>query len=161
MQVLRKIDKAASAIAKLSAQQRSGLQERCAQIQQAQSLLNRVGEPYFRQCLQQCRGLCCRNIHVDDIITLLDFVFILGSDGGLLDGMRQCAERQDLFSADCVFLQNGVGPCMFHDHAKPERCVISFCSETGAINREIRTVRKKFSALARFLALRQPLLWLA
>ncbi len=156
MQVRRKIDKAFAVIDRFSEKQQPALRARCLEIKQAQHVLNQVAEPYFKQCMQSCRGLCCRNIYVGDMVTLLDYIFILVLDSDLSARMYEYSGKEGLFSADCIFLHNGTGPCIFNAAMKPERCIITFCSNTGPIHREIRAVRKKFSALQRFIFFRKP-----
>lgn len=103
--------------------------------------------------------MCCRNIHVSSIITRLDFVFILCLNRAILPQIQSAARQEDLFSADCIFLKDQVGPCMFEHNMKPERCVLSFCMDAHPLNNEIKAVRSGFNRLYRFIVLRKPFIW--
>jgi hypothetical protein len=74
--------------------------------------------------------------------------------------MLDNARRERLFSADCLFLMEEKGPCLFHPSVKPERCIITFCEDTSPIRREIRSVRSAFSKLSRYTKLRRPFFWI-
>jgi hypothetical protein len=96
---------------------------------------------------------------LDTIITLLDFVFILSLDGGIKTDLLNAAKNESLFSADCIFLRHQVGPCIFAPTIKPERCIITFCTDCRPLNPEIKAIRAAFSRLYRFLVLRRPFIW--
>jgi hypothetical protein len=46
-----------------------------------------------------------------------------------------------------------VGPCLFPDDLRPERCIISFCRVEPSIEKEIGRVMGGFSRLIRFFKL--------
>lgn len=131
----------------------------CRQIQASQKDLNSAAYGFFKNCLQCCRGICCRNIYINDIVTLLDLVFILSINPAYTLFLRNLAQKETLFSANCLFLKNNIGPCVFSQDTKPERCIITFCQNTQSIKKEIRKVQEKFSKLERYLIFRNPLLW--
>jgi hypothetical protein len=111
------------------------------------------------RCIAACQGLCCRNIQLEAIIGVWDLVYILTVAPAYRDRMAAClAKEVPLFAADCIFLANGVGPCIFPDTARAEVCLTTFCSSTDAIASEIRQVKRKFYKLGWFIATRRPLL---
>lgn len=125
----------------------------CRRIQQAESELLAAAAPLMDICAAQCRGICCRNIHLDAIIGRGDLVFILALRPDLASEMADCLENEPLFyTADCVFLKNGVGPCIFPDNLKPDVCLTTFCEDTAAVTREIRRVKRQFLKLDFFIA---------
>jgi len=68
----------------------------------------------------------------------------------------RCAESESLFSANCVFLKNGTGPCMFPSGTKPHKCIATFCGRTGAVRQELRALRSSFNKLSRFMLFKTP-----
>jgi hypothetical protein len=66
------------------------------------------------------------------------------------------AEDEPLFTADCMFLKGGIGPCLFPDGVRPEKCVLSFCGDDAPIAANIRSVHRGFVRLHRFLLLCRP-----
>ena len=159
MHIRQSIKKADRLINSLSGRDCTALQGICTQIQTAQNNLVQQAHAYFEICLQQCQGLCCRNIYVDSIVTLLDYIFILSLDSGIKAEILKAAKNQSLFSADCIFLRDQVGPCLFAPTIKPERCIITFCSDCRPLNSEIKAIREAFSRLYRFMVLRRPVMW--
>jgi hypothetical protein len=151
--------KAERLVRSLSGRRRRRLEEICLEIQQAEAILVAHAQPHFDACMWHCSGLCCRNIYIDQIVNLLDLVYILVLAPDRIGLLTACAEKQGLFSADCIFLENGVGPCSFGMNLKPERCIITFCSDTNAIRQEIRAVQRGFGKLQRFLMLNCPVRW--
>lgn len=119
----------------------------------------------MEQCAMQCRGICCRNIHLDAIIGRGDLVYSLALNPGLAPEIGASLENEPLlYSADCVFLKNGVGPCIFPDDLKPEVCLTTFCGDTTTVNREIRQLKTRFRRLDLFIAIshwRQSVRWIA
>jgi len=128
----------------------------CEEIQRAQNKLLEEAKDLLKYCENRCRGLCCRNIYPDDIITLADFVYILTKASSLRDEISECLKKETLFSSSCIFLQSGEGPCIFPSDLRPEMCIISFCGGDTTIRKEINMVRSKFSKLIRFILLRKP-----
>jgi len=68
----------------------------------------------------------------------------------------RCAENESLFSANCVFLENGTGPCIFPPAAKPHKCIATFCGNTGPVRKELRALRSSFNKLFRFMLVKKP-----
>ncbi len=60
-----------------------------------------------------------------------------------------------LFTADCVFLENNRGPCIFPADIRPEICITSFCTETPNASRQIGAVKWNFQKLAWFVRMRR------
>ena len=155
-----KIRKAQRFIESLDGPGRSTLASSCREIQSAQEGLNQTCADAFRECISRCQGKCCRNIHADDIITVLDCLFILILNEKLYPAALDCAAAEVLFSADCPFLKGGIGPCLFADDQKPERCIITFCFDLPSARRPVRRVRSAFSRLWRQALLCRPVFWL-
>ena len=159
MELQKKIEKAQVIIDSFLGEERTWLIDICHEIKSAQDDLNREAKDYFKNCMQRCQGICCRNICINDVVTLLDLIYILALDREISSRVHECAQSETLFSADCLFLQNGVGPCIFTANMKPERCIITFCGETRPIKTEIKAVRSKFSRLSRYTKIKRPFLW--
>ena len=140
-------------IERLDAEERAQLVEICEQIHQSQQALSAKAVPILEGCMVKCQGLCCRNIHPSDIITEWDLVYILTMAPQVEEAMDACLQRERFFSADCIFLENGVGPCLFPDNLRPERCIISFCRVEPSVEKEIAQVMGGFSRLIRFFKL--------
>lgn len=140
---------------------RSSLADVCRNIEAAQAHLNRTCADAFRECISGCRGKCCRNIHADDIITILDCIYILAMNRDIFPEALACAALENLFSSDCPFLKGGVGPCLFADDQKPERCIITFCRPVASARGPVRRVRSAFTRLWWHVFWRRPLFWLA
>lgn len=159
MELGKKIQRAQTIVHRFDGAQRERLLDICVEIQRAQAALNLAAEPLFRACMEQCQGLCCKNICVNDVITRLDLIYILALHEGITDRIEKCAQAETLFPADCLFLQSGIGPCIFAPDTKPERCIITFCQETHPIKVHIRAVRSGFSRLSRYIRFRRPFFW--
>ena len=158
MELRKKIQRAQTIIHSFDGARRAKLLALCLEIQHAQAALNLAAEPFFEACIGRCKGLCCRNICINDVITQLDLIYILALHEEIAGQMEKCAQAETLFSADCLFLHNGTGPCIFSPDAKPERCIVTFCQDTRPIKAHIRTVRSTFSKLSRYTRFRRPLL---
>ena len=132
----------------------------CEEIQRSQNKLLEQAKDVLKYCNDRCRGLCCRNIYPDDIITLADFVYILAMENSVESSVRdkisECLKKETLFSSSCIFLKRGEGPCIFPSDLRPEMCIISFCGGDTTIKKEINMVGSKFSKLIRFILLRKP-----
>ena len=104
------------------------------------------------RCIGGCRGLCCRNVAIDEIIGFADLVYILGKRPDLRDRLasRLTVERP-FFTVDCPFLENGQGPCILPEAVRPEVCITTFCADTGPVRREIAQVKRAFMRLNWFL----------
>jgi hypothetical protein len=158
MELGKKIQRAQAIIRSFDGTRRARLLAICLEIQRAQAALNQAAEPFFEVCIEQCKGLCCRNICINEVITQLDLIYILTLHKEIVGQMEKCARAETLFSADCLFLQNRKGPCIFGPDAKPERCIITFCQDTRPIKAQIKTVRSKFSKLSRYTLFQRPFL---
>ena len=159
MELQKKIEKAKLIIESFTGKERIRLLDICNQIKSAQDNLNNEAADLFTDCMQRCQGLCCRNICINDVVTQLDLIYILALDKCISDQVSTCAEAETLFPSDCLFLEDGVGPCIFAYNMKPERCVITFCGETRHIKREIKAVRAAFNKLSRHTRIKRPFLW--
>jgi hypothetical protein len=138
----------------LDADERKVLAAICNDIHHAQKALTEKATPIVARCMAGCQGLCCRNIHPADIITEWDLVYILVMAPAVEDAMTDCLTRESFFPADCIFLENGTGPCLFPDNLRPERCIISFCRVEPSVEKEIGRVMGGFSRLIRFFMFR-------
>ncbi len=136
---------------------RQKLHRICGEIQAAETeLLNQAG-PAMDRCINGCEGICCRNVQLGAIIGVWDLVYILTAAPDYRERMAAClAKEVPLFAADCIFLANGVGPCILPATARAEVCLTTFCSSTDVIAPEIRQVKRKFYKLGWFIASRKP-----
>jgi hypothetical protein len=139
----------------LNGAERDTLLAVCGDIQQAQQALTRKAAPLLAHCMAQCHGLCCRNIRPGDIITVWDLVYILAAVPWIESAMETCVENESFFPADCIFLADGTGPCLFPDNVRPERCVISFCRVESSVEKEIGQVMRGFNRLTNFFRWRR------
>ncbi len=104
------------------------------------------------RCIGGCRGLCCRNVAIDEIIGFADLVYIVGRHPDLRNRLAAClAAERPFFTVDCPFLENGHGPCILPEAVRPEVCITTFCADTGPVRREISQVRRAFMRLGWFL----------
>ncbi|MFO7713417.1 hypothetical protein [Desulfosarcina sp.] len=138
----------------LDGNERTTLLAICRDIRHAQHALTQKAAPLLASCMGKCRGLCCRNILPADIVTEWDLLYILAMAPEIEDAMAVCLTREGFFPADCIFLENGTGPCLFPDTLRPERCIISFCRVEPCIEKEIGRVMSGFSRLIRFFMFR-------
>lgn len=127
----------------------------CREIRIAQNKLLKEAGRVLTGCQDRCRGLCCRNIHPDEIITQLDFVYILKMEDSMRDMILKCSNSETMYSANCVFLEGGEGPCILPPNSRPEKCIITFCGEETPIKKEIRLVRSNFNRLLRYIFFRK------
>jgi hypothetical protein len=142
-------DHARRILKSLDPEDRDALLGICRQIQDAQESLARAAAPYLDRCIHRCQGLCCRNAHLDEIIGLEDFIYILALEPTLADEMAgRLQEDKGLFTRDCVLLANGTGPCILPAGVRPEVCVTSFCMPTPAASKAIAAVKWRFKRLA-------------
>ena len=133
-----------------------GLKKICQEIRDAELELQEKSKPIMVRCIQRCEGICCRNVHLDLIIDVWDFLFILVLKPHLNKEIEECLQNEEpFFSADCVFLKNGVGPCIFPYDARPEVCLVTFCDDTSPIKKEIAKVKRKFFKLTWYVFLRK------
>ncbi|MEE4112721.1 MAG: hypothetical protein V2I40_07895 [Desulfobacteraceae bacterium] len=138
----------------LDAHERNVLAAICQDIHDAEKALTQKATPILAHCMANCQGLCCRNIHPADIINEWDLVYILTMAPAIEDAVAVCLARESFFPSDCIFLENGKGPCLFPDNLRPERCIISFCRVEPSVEKAIGRVMKGFSRLIRFFMFR-------
>lgn len=160
MELHNKIVKAQHFIESLSTDEKKALLRICRDIQRSQDALNTGARSFFNACIGSCQGICCKNINVNDVVTQLDLIYVLSMKKKMTGKVTQCAGLESLYTADCLFLEKGIGPCIFPANVKPERCIITFCGETRPIRREIKAVRSRFSKLSRFAKIKRPFLWI-
>jgi hypothetical protein len=141
-------------IQRLDAEEHARLVEICQEIHLAQQALSAKAVPILANCMAQCQGLCCRNIRPADIITEWDLIYILSMAPQVEAAMADCLDHEPFYPADCIFLDNGTGPCLFPDNIRPERCIISFCRVESTVADEIRAVMAGFSRLIRLFQFR-------
>jgi len=151
-----KFEKAQEIIERSGNKDLIAIKEISEEIQRAQNKLLEEAKDVLKYCNDRCRGLCCRNIYPDDIITLADFVYILAMESSLREEISECLKKETLFSSSCIFLKRGEGPCIFPSDLRPEKCITSFCGGDTTIRKEINMVGSKFSKLIRFILLRKP-----
>ncbi|MBL0712474.1 MAG: hypothetical protein JJV98_02125 [Desulfosarcina sp.] len=157
MSLRYKFNQARKLLAGLTPVEREKLARICEGIQRAQDELLRKAEPAMRQCLNNCEGLCCRNALVDDIIGLWDLVYILALTPALEETMAARVKYEiPFYTADCLFLGNDAGPCIFTSNVRPEVCITTFCSGDRGIQKEIRAVKRQFFKLTWFFMRRKP-----
>jgi hypothetical protein len=161
MSLRYKFKKAEAMIQGLDAGDKTRLHVLCTEIQAAEAALLTAAEAKITKCIQGCEGLCCRNARIDDIIGLMDCVYLLTVVPELRGRIGDCLKNEDpIYSADCIFLEHGSGPCIFPFSARPEVCITTFCGRTTSINREIGTLKRKFVKLGWFMMGRRPRAWM-
>jgi len=144
--------KAQATLNRLSSYDREKLEKICDDLQQAEKRLRVAAADALAQCGTSCQGVCCRNIDMDAVLGIPDFVYILTMRNHLADQMAACLQNESaLFITDCVFLENGTGPCIFPHTVMPEVCITTFCTTETPAKEEIRSVKWKFFQLGWFL----------
>ena len=157
MSLRYKFNRAQTLVTALTPEERADLRRICETIQRSQENLLANAGPAMRHCLRNCEGLCCRNAHVDDIIGLWDLVYILTLTPELADDIAARVKGESPFySANCMFLKEDTGPCIFAAAIRPEVCVTTFCSGDRAIQKEIRRVKRAFFKIGCFFFWRRP-----
>ena len=148
--------RAAALIDRMKTAERMRLEHLCRRIQEAEEMLNAAAAELLQNCGDLCQGICCRNLHMDAVIDLADFVYILAQDATLRDTISRCLQHEEAFyTSNCPFLEGGVGPCVFPGHLRPEVCITSFCRGDASIRTEIGCVRKCFRTLERSIFLKR------
>ena len=144
-------------IAASSPEDLKGFERICLEIQDAELELQEKARPIMTRCIHRCEGICCRNVQIDLIIGLWDFLFILVLKPHLKKQIEECLEKEEpFFSSDCVFLKDGTGPCIFPPDARPEVCLVTFCDDTSQVKKEISRIKRKFFRLMWFVLMRRP-----
>ncbi len=155
MGLRKKVQTARKIIASLGGQEHARLEEICEDIRGAENILLTNGIAVLRTCWDRCDGICYRNIYTDDIISLIDLIFIFAIDPAIASSVEECVKTESIYSADCNFLKNGEGPCLLPTDARPKECFLNFCGDASSIKKEIRLVRSQFGKLQRFILFRQ------
>jgi hypothetical protein len=125
-------------------------------VSRAEAALSRAAAPLLNRCTTVCQGLCCRNIVPDTLIDTMDFVFALSLDCTLENGIARHLEKEDpLYATDCIFLKDGIGPCIFPTTLRPQVCITTFCGDDREIKKEIARVKRAFFRLEWFVRLRK------
>jgi len=152
MSLRYKYKKASRTIARLSSEDLLSVRKIANDIKTAQDDLLQKADGHFTRCVDVCKGLCCQNIQLDQIISPWDFVYILTADRTADDKIQSCLDNENrLFTADCIFLDDGKGPCLFPFNVRPEVCITTFCNSVNPVKKEIRTVKIKFIKLYLFI----------
>ncbi len=142
---------AARFIERLDPEERKALGKICADIQATQYTFLDAAAKEMAACYSGCQGLCCRNINLDAVITETDCVYIRVIAPAMGEVIEDCLRRETMFSADCIFLKNGQGPCIFPAASRPKVCLNTFCKDTTPIRREMRLLSSRFGRLSRFV----------
>ena len=146
--------RAAKTLRRLTPDQRRKLRELGLEIKNAQAALRRAAAPLYTRCPTLCQGMCCRNVYVEALVQHGDFILLLSLATHLEAQIAACLKNEDpLYPRDCIFLQNGVGPCIFPENLRPQICITAFCTDTRLARAEIRCVKMKFFKLDWQLAL--------
>jgi hypothetical protein len=128
----------------------------CHDIQAAEKALLTGAEGHFNRCIDICRGLCCKNVRVDEIINTGDFIFILTASPHIRTVIgRSLKQESPFFPSNCIFLKDDIGPCLFPEDSRPEACIVTFCTDDFPIENEIREVTKAFRRLHGFVRKRR------
>jgi len=137
MSLRYKFKTAGNIVTGLNPEEQSKLGKICGDIQTAENHLLEAAQEILEDCGRKCRGLCCRNIHIDDIMTLLDCVHIMATAPAMAPLIDAALGKEDLYSADCIFLKKGTGPCIFPSDSRPEKCIVSFCRDDESHGRQV------------------------
>lgn len=150
-------NKAGKIISQLSPDELETLENICHEIQAAENALIKKAEENLVRCLKKCEGLCCRNIRLDEIISLHDLIYILTVQNSMRAEISKCLENEDpFFPADCIFLAGGKGPCIFPSNVRAAICITTFCDKEAPIKKEIQSVKRNFIKLNWFILTRKP-----
>jgi hypothetical protein len=145
-------DRACKTLHNLDTADRCALEDICRNIQRAEDELNAAAADAFKNCKTACLGICCRNVDLDAVLGFPDFVYILTMAPQLAADTALCLENEPaLYVSDCIFLENGTGPCIFPGNVMPEVCITTFCSEESAAQNEIKRLKWQFFRLNWFL----------
>jgi len=136
----------------LSSGDKSVLDGLCDRIQEAEADLRLSAADAFAYCHTACQGICCRNITLDAVLDYPDFVYILNRRPDLAERAAACLENETaFFAANCIFLENGTGPCIFPGTVMPEVCITTFCYANAPAKNEIKYLKWCFFRLNWFL----------
>ncbi len=156
MSLKYKFRKAQEIIDQLGLKDRKRLERICGDIRAAEADLQNAARPLLAICNTRCEGLCCRNIEPDSLISLADMVYILAVDKAVSPAIRKALEKEKpFFTINCVFLREGIGPCIFRRDVRPEICVTSFCFSDTPVRKQIARVKRCFFKLGWYIAPRK------
>ena len=132
----------------LSPAEKASVLRLCQAIQTSQQDLIAMANVAMHHCLYRCRGICCKNLDIDSIFSLWDFIFILMLRPDLKDEMRnRLNAHTSLYLSPCPFLIDHTGPCIFPDGIKAQICVITFCTNDEDSKKPIQQVNLNFYRL--------------
>ena len=152
MSLATKFRKAERLLERLDAADRKGLHRICCDIRDAQTTLLAAADKQMARCIERCKGICCRNVELDPIISHWDLMLILTLAPQVRCRIGECLQNEDpLYTSDCIFLADGKGPCVFPASMRPEVCVTTFCENDRPLRREIRQVKWLFFKLSWFV----------
>jgi hypothetical protein len=161
MRLSYQFNKARRILAGMDAGDLKRLRGICADIRTAEEDLLAAAAEKMHRCTSVCQGLCCRNVQLDAVIGLWDFVYILALEGASCQKIASCLEKETpFFSSDCIFLKGGVGPCIFPSNVRPEICVTAFCTDDTVVKKEIGRVKRNYLRLIRFVRLAPLRRWM-
>ncbi len=144
--------KAQQTLERLAPYERAIIEKQCRSIRIAEERLQTAGRSAFLRCYCGCEGLCCRNLEIDAVIGFSDFIYLLTVERQLEESISTSLENEkSFFTADCIFLTDGKGPCIFPPTSRPEVCITTFCTDVESIKQEIRSVKSKFIKLNFYL----------
>ena len=145
-------NKARESLRNLSPADRDTLTRLCHGIRQAEEDLREAAAEALENCQAKCQGICCRNVDLDAVLGLPDFVYILNMAPHLEEKTAACLKNESaLYVSDCIFLENGVGPCIFPNTVMPEVCLTTFCGDETPARGEIKRLKWRFFRLSLFL----------
>ncbi len=160
MSLRYQFQRAQQIIQQLDEAEKKSLQNICGRIKRAETSLQQKSSSLMTRCIHKCKGICCRNVQSDLIISYLDFVYILALNPVLTESILECLEKEiPFFTSDCIFLKDGAGPCIFPDELRPEVCIVTFCGDTSPVKKEIAEVKRSFFRLTWFILLRKIRRW--
>lgn len=156
MSLKYKFGKARKVLGKLEPKDWMQLKKICDELRMAEADLQKSAKPLLEICNHRCEGLCCRNIYPDSLIGLWDMIYILATDRTIAGKISEAIQQEKpLFPSDCIFLENGVGPCIFQSDVRPEICITSFCFSETPLGKEISRVKWMFFKLRWYFRLRK------
>ncbi len=122
--------------------------KRCNSIRISQEELVAVADAAMFNCIEKCRGICCKNLDIDSVFSLWDFIFILTLAPRLKEEIQNRLDAYNaLYLSPCPFLKESKGPCIFPSNIKAQICIITFCTNDEIIKKYIRTVNLNFYKL--------------
>jgi hypothetical protein len=154
MRLTYQFQKAQEILSGLSARDLGVLADKCRRIQDAENDLLAAAAEKMTRCTTACEGLCCRNVQIDAVIGVWDFVYILTLCPSVAPQAARCLKSETpFFSADCIFLADGVGPCIFPSAIRPEICITAFCTDDDPIKKEVQAVKNRYLKMIWFVRL--------